>query len=607
MSWFPRKIYLKSRFMVATSLLLFVLMVIIILLVGDRFTQSIKQEAQARGLAVAQSIAAVSTNALLTYNYVTLEQNAERAGQGTDIVYVIILDKEKKVAAFSGHSSRQGNYLDDPFSSRALAATKPFVQSVLWEETGERVLDITVPVFIAGYEMKWGTVRVGLSLERMYRQIRRTQLVLVGIGTVALILGIAGAHVMASRITQPLGQLANATIAAAGGDLDQRLDIHTRDEVEDLANSFNTMIREILDQRVQLEQRLDQILELKAYNDIVLASMTNGLITLDLESRIVSANGAAESILRLEGKPWQGIRFYELWPEDNPFVRLLEKCLLNQTACRNKEISLDTGESEQRTLMVSTSFLEAGRGGKMGLLVVLNDVTEVKALEARMRQSDRLAALGTLSAGLAHEIRNPLSAIKTFVQLLPRKLSNPAFFDKFQTTVPRELNRINDLIESLLELARPPKLEFRMISVSGCLSQVEDLYRDKLEAANITLEIREKDSVPELWADREHLVRALSNIVVNGLEAMPHGGKLTVTAEDLAGGVLLRFTDTGVGMDEATKDKIFNPFFTTKDTGTGLGLAMTHKIIQEHSGVIEVDSVVGKGTTFVLKFPGVQG
>jgi len=273
--------------MVATALLLFVLMVIIILLVGNRFSQSIKQEAQARGLAVAQSIAAVSTNALLTYNYVTLEQNAERASQGTDIVYVIILDKEKKVAAFSGHSGRQGNFLDDSFSSRALAATKPFVQSVLWEETGERVLDITVPVFIVGYEMKWGTVRVGLSLERMYWQIRRTQLVLVGIGTVALVLGLVGAHVMASRITQPLGQLANATNAAAGGDLDQRLDIHTRDEVEDLAKSFNTMISEILDQRVQLEQRFNEILELKAYNDIVLASMTNGLITLDLDSRIV--------------------------------------------------------------------------------------------------------------------------------------------------------------------------------------------------------------------------------------------------------------------------------------------------------------------------------
>jgi len=593
--------------MVAIGTVLFVLMAIIVLLVGNRSTRIIKQEVEARGLAVARSIAAVSTNALVTYNYITLEQNAEKAGQGTDIVYVIVLDKEEKVAAFSGHSGWQGNYLDDPVNKKALDAKKPVIQSVFWQETAERVLDIGVPVFISGSDQKWGTVRVGLSLERMYWQIRRTQLVLAGIGTVALILGLAGAHVMASRITQPLGQLANATIAAAEGDLNQRLDIRTRDEVEDLANSFNTMVREILDQRVQLEQRLDEILELKAYNDIVLASMTNGLITLDLGSRIVSANGAAESILGLEGRHWQGISFRDLWPEDNSLVRLLQKCLQSQNPCRNQEVSLSTGEGKQRTLMVSTSFLEDGKEETMGVLVVINDITEVKALEARMRQSDRLAALGTLSAGLAHEIRNPLSAIKTFVQLLPRKISNPAFFDKFQTTVPRELNRINDLIESLLELARPPKLEFKMTSLSGCLSQVEDLYRDKLEAANITLEISQEESLPELWADREHLVRALSNIVVNGLEAMPEGGNLTVTAEELAGGVVLQFTDTGVGMDEATKDKIFNPFFTTKDTGTGLGLAMTHKIIQEHGGDIEVDSVVGKGTTFTLRFPGVQG
>jgi len=607
MLWLSRKIRLKTRFMVAIGSVLFALMAIIVLLVGNRFARIIKQEVEDRGLAVARSIAAVSTNALVTYNYITLEQNAEKASQGTDIVYVIVLDKEEKVAAFSGHSGWQGNYLDDPVNKKALAGRGPVIQSVFWQETGERVLDISVPVFISGSDKKWGTVRVGLSLERMYWQIQRTQLVLMGIGALTLILGIAGAHFMASRITQPLGQLANATIAAAEGELDQRLDIHTRDEVEDLANSFNTMIREILDQRVQLEQRFNEILELKAYNDIVLASMTNGLITLDLNSRIVSANGAAESILGLKGRDWQGMSFLDLWPEDNSFVRLLQKCLQGLTPCRNQEILLDTGDAEQRTLMVNTSFLEDGRGERMGVLVVMGDITEVKALEARMRQSDRLAALGTLAAGLAHEIRNPLSAIKTFVQLLPRKISNPAFFDKFQTTVPRELNRINDLIESLLELARPPKLEFTMTSLSGCLSQVEDLFRDKLEAANITLEIRQQDHLPELWADREHLVRALSNIVLNGLEAMPEGGNLTVTAEELAGEVVLRFTDTGVGMDEKTKDKIFNPFFTTKDAGTGLGLAMTHKIIQEHGGAIEVESVVGKGTAFTLKFPGVQG
>ncbi len=583
MSWFPRKISLKTRFMVATGAVVFVLMVIIIVLVGNRSSRSIKQEVEVRGFAVAHSIAAVSTQALVTYNYTTLEQNAEQASQGADIVYVIILDKEKKVATFSGHSGWQGKYLDDAVNRKALAANTAVIQSVLWEETGERVMDIAVPVFLPGSEMKWGTVRVGLSLERMYWQIRRTQLVLVGIGTVALILGLVGAQVMAGRITKPLGQVVEATIAAAGGDLGQQLDIHTRDEVEDLANSFNTMINEILAQRGQLEQRLDEILELKSYNDMILASMTNGLITLDLEERAVSANGTAESILGLEGRHWQGTSFRNLWPEDNPFVRML------------------------RTLMINTSFLEDGRKEKMGVLVVINDITELKVLEARMRQSDRLAALGTLSAGLAHEIRNPLSAIKTFVQLLPRKLSSPAFFDKFQTTVPRELNRINDLIENLLELARPPKLTFKMTTLGDCLTQVADRYRDKLEEAGITFEIHQEGVLPEIWGDQEHLVRAFSNLIINAQQAMVDGGTLIIEAGPLEGGVMLQFKDTGVGMDQNTKDNIFDPFFTTKDSGTGLGLAMTHKIIEEHGGDIQVESSVGQGTTFTLTLPDVQG
>ena len=607
MPWLSRKISLQTRFMVATAAVLFVLMVIIVLLVGNRFTNSIKQEVEARGLAVAQSIAAVSTNALLTYNYVVLEQNAEQASQGTDIIYVIILNKEERVAAFSGHHSWQGKQMEDPVTRKALAAKNPVIQSLLWEETGVRVLDLAVPVFIPNSEMKWGTVRVGLSLERMYRQIRRTQLVLVGIGAVALMLGLAGAFVMARRITQPLSRVVQATIAAASGDLNQQLDIRTKDEVEELAGNFNVMIREILAQREQLEKQLTEILELSNYNDMILASMTNGVLTMDLEGRLVSANGAAEAIFGLEDKNWRRVSFKEVWPEDNPLVRVLDKCLQTETPCRNQEISLETSTGQQRTLMINTSFLQDARETTIGALVVIHDITELKVLEARMRQSDRLAALGTLSAGLAHEIRNPLAAVKTFVQLLPKKITSPTFFDKFQVTVPRELNRINDLIENLLQLARPPKLKFKMAPLTDSLTEAADLYRDKLEAANITLEIQEEEPLPELWADATHLVRAFSNLILNAKEAMPDGGRLTITVQPSENGVQLQFIDTGMGMDQATKDNIFNPFFTTKDKGTGLGLAMTHKIIEEHGGDIQVSSSPGEGTTFTLKLPAVQG
>lgn len=223
-----------------------------------------------------------------------------------------------------------------------------------------------------------------------------------------------------------------------------------------------------------------------------------------------------------------------------------------------------------------------------------------------MRQADRLAALGTLSAGLAHEIRNPLSAIKTFVQLLPKKISNEAFLNKFQVTVPRELNRINDLIENLLELVRPPKMKFEAIALMDCLSQVADLYRDKLEDAKISLDITKDVPLREIWADGEYLVRAFSNLIINARQAMPEGGNLTIKATELVGGVQLEFIDTGVGMDQDTRENVFNPFFTTKDSGTGLGLALTLKIIQEHGGDIDVTSILGSGTTFTLTLPGMK-
>jgi len=601
MRLFSGRLSLKTRFMIATGMVLLVLMTVIILLVGRSFTRSIQEEVQARGLAVARSIAAVSTNALLTYNYVALEQNAEQASR--DLVYVIILNKEQTVAAFSGHSGWQGKYLDDPLNERALGATAPLIQSQTWSETGERVLDIAVPVYISSSPVKWGTVRVGLSLERMYRQIWQTQAALMGVGALALLLGLAGAHFMAGRITQPLARVVEATIAAADGVLDQHLDIRTRDEVEELAKNFNVMIRELAGQRQQLEERLEEILQLKRYTDIVLASMTNGLITLDLEGRLVTANAATEAIFNETKKDLEGKYFPQLWPQDSPIVRLLERCVVHGEPCRNKEVILESATGRRRTLILNSSFLKDARETPIGILLVFNDVTEMKEMEARIRQTDRLAALGTLSAGLAHEIRNPLSAIKTFVQLLPKKLSSAGFLDKFHVTVLRELNRINDLIERLLELARPPKMKYKTIQPTELLRQVTDLYRDELEQANISLSIQEKGSLPEIRVDSEHLVRAFSNLVKNAKQAMPEGGTLTITAEAKDEGLCLHFTDTGIGMDQLTLENIFNPFFTTKDKGTGLGLAITHKIVQEHGGTILVSSTPGTGSTFTLTFP----
>ncbi|HYA03400.1 MAG TPA: ATP-binding protein, partial [Syntrophobacteria bacterium] len=322
-----------------------------------------------------------------------------------------------------------------------------------------------------------------------------------------------------------------------------------------------------------------------------------------LDGCLVSANTATETIFSLQGKDLQGKHFHQIWPEESDIVSLLNQCLQGGEPCRNREVNLESNNGRRRTLILNTSFLKDAREAPMGILVLFSDITEMKEMEAYIRQTDRLAALGTLSAGLAHEIRNPLSAIKTFVQLLPKKLSSAAFVEKFHVTVLRELNRINDLIESLLELARPPKMKYRAIQPTELLRQVADLYRAELEQANIGLTIEEKGPLPDIRADGEHLARAFSNLVTNAKQAMPAGGALSITAETRDQAVCVHFADTGIGMDQRTLENIFNPFFTTKDKGTGLGLAITHKIVQEHGGAIQVTSTPGRGSTFTVTLP----
>jgi len=241
-------------------------------------------------------------------------------------------------------------------------------------------------------------------------------------------------------------------------------------------------------------------------------------------------------------------------------------------------------------------------------LAIFQDITEIKALEERLRQADRLAALGTVSAGLAHEIKNPLSAIKTFVQLLPQKFENLSFREKFNITVPREIDRINQLVEDLLELTRRRIRPLVSLDVNYLVLQVIDLHGEEMKKRQIAFEDHLDRTIPSVDGDSETLYRAFSNLVINAIQAMPNGGSLSIFSEldQSSSMVKLTFRDTGIGMDKMVTKNLFNPFFTTKDKGVGLGMALTRKIIEDHRGTIEVVSEKGIGTTFVLWLPVVK-
>lgn len=615
----PRFIPLRYRFILMTSCMLILLLGTLALLLGFLQSRTIRGQIEGRGLAIAQSLAALSMSDLLTYNYVAIERSANQAAQDPDIVRVIVHDKEGRVAGYSGRPDLQNKFLKDEVSQNALTAMAPLIQEGLWESPEVLLLDVAVPVFPSDSQDRWGTIRVGLSLAPMYLQIRQTQWIILAVGLVALAFGILVSIWAAKRVTHPLGNLVRATLEAAQGNLNQNISAQTGDEVELLASNFSAMIREILAHREQLERQLAEIKRLQRYTEKLLTTMGDGLLSVSMKGKVVTINPAAHAMLEIsDHRLEKGCLVSASSNGDSALLAYLQEMLQNPHGRSQKEISLYKGE-ETRTLLVGSSLLTDGEGHPQEIILNLHDITELKKLEARIRQAERLAALGTLAAGISHEIRNPLSAIRTFVQLLPKKMEKPGFLEKFQRTVPREINRINQSIEDLLDLARAPKYHFEITNIKPLLEQTIELLSEELKTHHIRCLCEFSDGLPQVRADADQLAKAFHNLIRNAGQAMSTGGELAIevfrekrhpserqieTGQN--GWVTVIFQDTGPGIPPEAIKNIFNPFYTTKDKGTGLGLAITHKVITEHGGRIEVTSHMGKGTRFIIGLPAIN-
>jgi len=236
---------------------------------------------------------------------------------------------------------------------------------------------------------------------------------------------------------------------------------------------------------------------------------------------------------------------------------------------------------------------------------------EMREMEKSLHRADKLTALGTLASSIAHEIRNPLVSIKTFTQLAPRKFNNRDFLDKFQTIVPEELQRMETILNQLLNFGRSSQPEFYSINVEEVIDSILSLMNTELSKSNIeVIKLYGKD-VPQIMADGEQLKQVFMNIVLNAIQAMPEGGNMRIITSleqefldsDTSAFVAVKFEDTGCGIPKENLNDLFNPFFTTKNGGSGLGLSISRRIIKEHNGHINVESREGEGTTFTVKLP----
>lgn len=353
----------------------------------------------------------------------------------------------------------------------------------------------------------------------------------------------------------------------------------------------------------------------KIYNETLLENLTTGVIASGIDERITVFNNEAGQITELNSRDILDHAIDEL-PE--ALRDALRDTLRTGESQENNELVLRFGD---RGVIVraSTSIFRGEDRQVLGALMVLTDITALKRLELQIRRSDRLASLGTLSAGMAHEIKNPLVSIKTFAQLLPERYQDSDFRETFSNLIGHEIDRIDSLVNQLLRFARPAKPHLKPMHVHEVLEKSLLLIGHRLYQKDIKLTRSWEANVDTIRADADQLEQVFLNFFINAMDAMMRGGELTVstqigTDEEWVAAIahgngesqeVLRITirDTGEGIRGEDIPHVFDPFFSTKDYGTGLGLSVVHGIVQEHGGQIEVESELKKGTAFHILLP----
>ena len=353
----------------------------------------------------------------------------------------------------------------------------------------------------------------------------------------------------------------------------------------------------------------------KIYNEILLQNLTTGVIAADADGSISVFNSEAEKITGLDAKTMVDKTIRDL---PSSLCDILETTLQSGERQEDREIFLRSSSMGAHARASSSTFHSQDRQ-LLGALVVITDITALKRLELQIRRSDRLASLGTLSAGMAHEIKNPLVSIKTFAQLLPERYSESDFRETFSNLIVHEINRIDSLVNQLLRFARPAKPLLRPMHVHEVLDKTLLLIQHRLYQKEIKLTRSWDANVDTTRADADQLEQVFLNFFLNAMDAMRRGGELTVATKIRSGDVFvsqlsapddeatealcISIRDTGDGIRAEDIPHVFDPFFTTKDYGTGLGLSVVHGIIEEHGGQIEVESELSKGTAFTILLP----
>src|SRR3954466_5760390 len=355
----------------------------------------------------------------------------------------------------------------------------------------------------------------------------------------------------------------------------------------------------------RLEQASTEIADLQALNQHVIDSLPSGLATTDQSLRILTFNRGAEAITGVSSAAGEGRAIADVLQLSEAVITSIQNDLRSKGGRRRHEFRYQSADARgELEIGLTATHLETP-GGRLGLLFTFQDVTAIKKLERDAAIQQRLAAVGEMAAGIAHEIRNPLASMSGSIQILRQELPLSSEQEQLMDIVLRESERLNTTIRSFLAYARPQRFQIARFDVRRVLNDTALLLRNSNELRD-GHEIQVSLPDRELWydADEGQIKQIVWNLATNGLRAMPNGGRLQLVAEvESAEGMVLTVRDEGVGIPPEERDSLFQPFHGTFAKGSGLGLAIVHRIVADYQGEIRVSSKPGAGTTVSVRLP----
>jgi two-component system sensor histidine kinase PilS (NtrC family) len=351
---------------------------------------------------------------------------------------------------------------------------------------------------------------------------------------------------------------------------------HSETEIESTKTKLATATRDLADYRL--------------FNDRIIESMRSGLVTTDLGGHIITFNRAAEEITGYKAQDVRGENVFKIFGDIEKQIEVGLESIRTRTRLPRFDIGCQTADGREIHLGFSVAPLQ--------------DLTEVMELEREVRRQERLAALGKMAAGLAHEIRNPLASMRGSVQVLASELDLSTDQSQLMQIVLRESDRLNRIVSDFLTYARPPKTERAVIELGSLLAETAALLRNssELRPDHHILEAHPAEAVL-YYGDPNQIRQICWNLARNAIQAMPFGGTLRITLEAKRNSeVSITFSDTGQGMSREQKERLFEPF-NSSSGGTGLGMAIVYQLVGDHNGRIQVESEAGNGTSISIKLP----